>query len=145
MSNSDCCESKDTYGWLHPQSPRWLAILANHNTSLVFAAPLWPQVFVKWLLAAPFGCLYIVVFRFKAFCLSLQSHSLLNKGFLAVFLCNAPTEKFSWPLDYCSNLRERRKSCFPAFLFIMSFRIQDWTHSEKLEISFQLWCYFCLG
>lgn len=109
------------------------------SISLVFPGTLCAKVLVEGILPTLLGALNVLVFGSKAFGFSLQCQGFFNEGFLAVFLSNPTTEELSRALNNSPHLREFRRLRLPAFLFVMSLRIQHRAHSKELQVSSELW------
>lgn len=114
------------------------------ETSLVLPTSLCLQVLVKSLFTACLGGLDVSVLGLEAFVAALDCEGLLNKVLLAVLLGNATTEEFSRALDNGSDLRKLRRFRSAIVLLVVSLSIKHRAHPDKLQISLQLWCHFCL-
>lgn len=81
--------------------------------------------------------LNFVVLPLKATSVLLNAHLLLDKGLRSVFVVDATRVPLCWTLHDCADLRESWDLALPSVLLIMSVRIEDTAHFDKLQIALE--------
>jgi len=99
--------------------------------------PLLLKFLVMSFLAARLRMLDLSVLPLEATGLLLVSHLLVDEILGPVLSVNATRVPFCWPLKYGADLRESRHFAFSRILLVMSVRIEDVSHFDKLEIAFE--------
>ena len=99
--------------------------------------PLLLQLLVVSLLAARLGILNLVVFPLEATSLLLIPHLFFHEILGSVFPVDATRVPLCRAFDDGAQLRKCRNFTLATVLLVVSMGIEDITHLDKLEISFQ--------
>lgn len=119
--------------------------LASTRTFLDAALPFVLLRLVVCFLPARLLVLNLTILVFESACLLLSSEDFLCKCSLALFVLDATSKEFCWPLLNGAHLTILWSFHWPVVLFVVAMRIEHISHLDELNIAFELGSHLSLG
>ena len=95
------------------------------------------EFLVVCLLSTCLRSLYVIVFPLEPTSLLLVLHLLVDEVLGPILFVDATRIPFCRALNHSSDLRECRYFSLPSVLLVVSMRIKDIAHLDKLEVPFE--------